>query len=143
MSVSDLIDGLRREFREDMAEGTANPGREAAETVVLLVCGFGFLLRAVIHGTGWLAAYAPDAETGATITMDWGPVANPAVDATAGQAWRISLVVFVVGLALGWFIAPQIDIARAGMVPLVVAYLNWGVLVADPLLVHVLPEGEA
>lgn len=142
MSVSDLVAGLREEFREDIAEAGANPGREALETVVLAVCGLGFLFRAVIHGTGWLAAYAPDGETGATIDMDWGPVANPAVDATAAQAWRISLAVLVIGLALGRFIAPQMDIARAGLVPLAFAYLNWGVLVADPLLVQVLPEGS-
>jgi hypothetical protein len=102
----------------------------------------GFFLRAVIHGTAWLAAYAPDGETGATITMDWGPVANPAVDATAAEAWRISLVTLAIGIGLVWYVSPVIDMARADPLPVALAVANVGVLVVDPLLVQVLPEGE-
>jgi hypothetical protein len=75
--------------------------------------------------------------------MDWGPVAKPAVDATAAETWRLSLVVLVVGLGLIRFMSPAIDVASAGPVPLALALLNVGVLVADPVLVQVLPEGEA
>jgi hypothetical protein len=134
---------VREELREDLDDAAANPGREVVGTIVLVTCGVGFLLRGVIHGTGWLAWFAPESESGATVTMDWGPVANPAVDATAAETWRLSLVVLVVGLGLIRFMSPAIDVASAGAVPLALAVLNVGVLVADPILVQVLPEGEA
>lgn len=140
MSASDLVERLHADLRDDLEETSEQPVRETAEAVVLGVVGLGWLLRSVTHVIGYLAL--TDAADPHPLATDWGVRASPVTAAHAGTRWRLGLASCGVGIVLCAGLAPGVGpLWDAGRLVGGVALANAGVLVGDPILVQVLPDG--
>jgi hypothetical protein len=141
VSASDLADRLREQLREDAAAARANPGREVAETVILGVVGLGWLLRSVAHIYGYLIQ--TDDGDPHPLTTEWGVASSPVLAASPEQRWRMAVGTCGLAVLLAAAMQHRINIWQSGPVIGGLVLANWLVLVADPILVQLLPEGEA
>lgn len=134
--MSELVARLRESLREDMDEAAANPGREAAETVILGLVGLGWLARTLVHLFAYLGAFAE--RDPHPLDVDYGLRAS-CVPADARERWWLGTASCLVAVVLGLGLSSSLALWSQGPAIGVMIVANWLVPVADPVLVQLLP----